>query len=97
MAKVKTDAVFNAPCETLILYPETGGNMHCFTGVTSCAVLDVLGPPYSAPQGRDCTYYDESPCLDLPGMLFHCSIHCFFFFSPLFLVRKSTTLYVFVC
>ncbi|XP_020105324.1 plant cysteine oxidase 2-like isoform X1 [Ananas comosus] len=70
LAKVKTDAVFNAPCETLILYPETGGNMHCFTGVTSCAVLDVLGPPYSAPQGRDCTYYDESPCLDLPdGMI----------------------------
>lgn len=56
LAKVKTDAVFTAPCETSILYPASGGNMHCFTAKTKCAVLDVLGPPYSIPE-RNCTYY----------------------------------------
>ncbi|URD85241.1 2-aminoethanethiol dioxygenase [Musa troglodytarum] len=60
LAKVKTDSVFTAPCKTSVLYPEDGGNMHCFTARTSCAVLDVLGPPYSNPEdGRDCTYYNE--------------------------------------
>ncbi|XP_010925055.2 plant cysteine oxidase 2 [Elaeis guineensis] len=61
LAKVKTDDVFKAPCETSILYPAAGGNMHRFTAVTSCAVLDVLGPPYSKAEGRDCTYYKDLP------------------------------------
>ncbi|XP_008808325.1 plant cysteine oxidase 2-like [Phoenix dactylifera] len=61
LAKVKTDDVFKAPCETSILYPAAGGNMHRFTAVTSCAVLDVLGPPYSKSEGRDCAYYNDLP------------------------------------
>ncbi|RZS08172.1 hypothetical protein BHM03_00039109, partial [Ensete ventricosum] len=62
LAKVKTDAIFTAPCEASVLYPEDGGNMHCFTARTSCAVLDVLGPPYSDPdQGRDCAYFIDLP------------------------------------
>ncbi|KAK9107733.1 hypothetical protein Syun_023744 [Stephania yunnanensis] len=61
LAKINTDTVFTAPCKTSILYPSSGGNMHCFTAVTSCAVLDVLGPPYSDPEGRHCTYYKEFP------------------------------------
>ncbi|KAJ7970958.1 plant cysteine oxidase 2-like [Quillaja saponaria] len=61
LAKVKVDADFNAPCNTSILYPADGGNMHCFTAVTACAVLDVLGPPYSDPAGRHCTYYLNHP------------------------------------
>ncbi|XP_078168880.1 plant cysteine oxidase 2-like isoform X2 [Carex rostrata] len=61
LAKVQVDAVFNAPCANSILYPETGGNMHCFTAITACAVLDVLGPPYSTEDDRDCTYYDAFP------------------------------------
>uniref|UniRef100_A0A1D1XGT4 cysteine dioxygenase n=1 Tax=Anthurium amnicola TaxID=1678845 RepID=A0A1D1XGT4_9ARAE len=61
LARVKTDATFTAPCNTSILYPASGGNMHCFTALTSCAVLDVLGPPYSDDQGRHCTYYSDSP------------------------------------
>lgn len=61
LAKVKVDADFTAPCNTSILYPADGGNMHCFTAVTACAVLDVLGPPYSDPDGRHCTYYLELP------------------------------------
>lgn len=61
LAKVKVDSDITAPCNTSILYPADGGNMHCFTAVTACAVLDVLGPPYSDPDGRHCTYYLEFP------------------------------------
>lgn len=61
LAKVKADSGLTAPCNTSILYPADGGNMHCFTAVTACAVLDVLGPPYSDPEGRHCTYYQDFP------------------------------------
>ncbi|XP_038903013.1 plant cysteine oxidase 2 [Benincasa hispida] len=61
LAKVKVDADFTAPCDSSILYPADGGNMHCFTAVTACAVLDVLGPPYSDPDGRHCSYYLNFP------------------------------------
>lgn len=44
--------------------------MHCFTAVTPCAVLDVLGPPYNGPEGRDCKYYTEVLCSNFPGMFF---------------------------
>lgn len=70
LAKLNTDSVMNAPCETSILYPAAGGNMHCFTAVTPCAVLDVLGPPYNGPEGRDCKYYTEVLCSSFPGMFF---------------------------
>jgi len=63
LAKVNTDAVFDASSETVVLYPENGGNLHCFTALTPCAVLDVMGPPYNRADGRDCAYYDESPYL----------------------------------
>ncbi|XP_057447606.1 plant cysteine oxidase 2-like [Lotus japonicus] len=65
LAKVKVDADFTAPCNPSILYPEDGGNMHCFTAVTACAVLDVLGPPYSDYEGRHCTYYNNYPFSDI--------------------------------
>ncbi|KAL0554950.1 hypothetical protein IC582_008880 [Cucumis melo] len=64
LAKVKVDADFTAPCDSSILYPADGGNMHCFTAVTACAVLDVLGPPYSDPDGRHCSYYLDFPLSD---------------------------------
>ncbi|CAA7408817.1 unnamed protein product [Spirodela intermedia] len=64
LAKVQTDATFTAPCETSILFPTTGGNLHCFTAVTACAVLDVLGPPYDDDEGRHCTYYNAFPFSD---------------------------------
>lgn len=40
-----------------VLFPEHNGNIHTFTALTDCAVLDVLSPPYSSKFGRDCTYY----------------------------------------
>lgn len=61
LAKVNTDAVFEASAETIVLYPENGGNLHCFTALTPCAVLDVMGPPYNRADGRDCSYYDDTP------------------------------------
>ncbi|XVE83847.1 hypothetical protein DITRI_Ditri16bG0120500 [Diplodiscus trichospermus] len=61
LAKVKVDSDLTAPCTPSILYPADGGNMHCFTAETSCAILDVLGPPYSDPDGRHCTYYFDHP------------------------------------
>lgn len=61
LAKLKADRVFEAPCDTSVLYPTTGGNIHAFTAITPCAVLDVLGPPYSKDDGRDCSYYKDHP------------------------------------
>ncbi|WOK91746.1 plant cysteine oxidase 2-like [Canna indica] len=60
-AKLVVDSDFTAPCNTSVLYPTTGGNIHTFTAITPCAVLDVLGPPYSNEDGRDITYYRDYP------------------------------------
>ncbi|KAI3437051.1 Cysteine dioxygenase [Psidium guajava] len=61
LAKVKADGVFTAPCNSSVLYPTTGGNIHAFTAIKPCAILDVLGPPYSQEDGRDCSYYRDTP------------------------------------
>ncbi|XP_050370774.1 plant cysteine oxidase 1-like [Argentina anserina] len=61
LAKLKADSIYTAPCNTSVLYPTTGGNIHAFTAITPCAVLDVFGPPYSKEDGRDCSYYKEHP------------------------------------
>ncbi|XP_019198092.1 PREDICTED: plant cysteine oxidase 2-like [Ipomoea nil] len=61
LAKVKVDADLSAPCDVSVLFPAAGGNMHCFRALTPCAILDVLGPPYSQAQARNCTYYHHFP------------------------------------
>ncbi|KAL5708744.1 cysteamine dioxygenase [Ranunculus cassubicifolius] len=61
LARMKANHVFTAPCNTSVLYPTSGGNIHAFTAQTACAILDVIGPPYSKDDGRDCTYYRDFP------------------------------------
>jgi cysteamine dioxygenase len=48
---------FTAEDAPISLFPTNGGNIHQFKAVTDCAVLDLLSPPYSTDDGRDCTYY----------------------------------------
>ncbi|KAF5772971.1 putative cysteamine dioxygenase [Helianthus annuus] len=59
LACLKEDGIFTAPCKTSVLYPTSGGNIHAFTAITPCAILDVVGPPFSKEDGRDCTYYRD--------------------------------------
>jgi len=59
LARLVLDADLRAPCDALVLFPESGGNMHRLAAATACAVLDVLGPPYFG--DRDCTYYQDLP------------------------------------
>ncbi|KAI3885210.1 hypothetical protein MKW98_002602 [Papaver atlanticum] len=61
LAKLAVDKVLTAPCGASALYPKSGGNLHCFTAVTPCAVLDILAPPYKETAGRKCTYYHDYP------------------------------------
>ncbi|KAF8065928.1 PEX12 [Scenedesmus sp. PABB004] len=55
-ARLVTDRVLTAPADTMVLFPRSGGNIHAFTAISPCAILDVLTPPYG---NRQCTYYRE--------------------------------------
>lgn len=70
------DGIMEARDEASILFPRSGGNIHCFTALTPCAILDVLSPPYSEDFGRPSTYFSDYPIPSLPGKLF------FFLFLP---------------
>ncbi|CAO2183533.1 unnamed protein product [Urochloa humidicola] len=59
LAKLHTDAIFDTTSKTVVLYPEDGGNLHCFNVMSPCVVLDVMGPPYSLEEGRDCSYFSS--------------------------------------
>ncbi|KAL3655289.1 hypothetical protein CASFOL_001075 [Castilleja foliolosa] len=65
LAKLAVDKVLTAPCSTSVLYPRSGGNLHSFTAVTPCAILDILAPPYNELAGRRCSYYRDYPCSSL--------------------------------
>ncbi|KHN46620.1 Putative 2-aminoethanethiol dioxygenase [Glycine soja] len=61
------DEVIKAPQEPSILFPRSGGNIHSFTALTPCAILDVLSPPYSEEFGRPSTYFSDIPIPSLNG------------------------------
>ncbi|RYR57014.1 hypothetical protein Ahy_A05g022750 [Arachis hypogaea] len=61
LAKLAVDKIMTTPCETSILYPKHGENLHCFTAITPCTVLDILSPSYREDEGRKCTYYHDYP------------------------------------
>ncbi|MBA0691836.1 hypothetical protein Goari_009442 [Gossypium aridum] len=67
LAGTAIDGIFNAPCEPSVLFPRSGGNIHSFTALTPCAILDVLSPPYSDDLGRPSTYFLDFPIPSLPG------------------------------
>ncbi|XP_043718170.1 plant cysteine oxidase 3 [Telopea speciosissima] len=66
LAKLTVDKVLTASCGTSVLYPKSGGNIHCFTAVSTCAVFDILTPPYREAAGRMCTYYRDYPYSSFP-------------------------------
>jgi len=57
IAELVHDRTFHPEDPPAVLFPSSGGNIHRFCAVTDCAVLDLLSPPYSCDDGRDCTYY----------------------------------------
>lgn len=40
------DDVYCSADEPIALLPSSGGNIHQFTALTDCAVLDLMSPPY---------------------------------------------------
>lgn len=51
-AKLVLDEVVEPTSAPSVIFPSAGGNIHQFTAVTDCAVLDILAPPYS-PRGGE--------------------------------------------
>ncbi|XP_043700327.1 plant cysteine oxidase 3-like [Telopea speciosissima] len=66
LAKLAVNKVKTASCGTSVLYPKSGGNIHCFTAISTCAAFDILTPSYREAAGRTCTFYREYPYSSFP-------------------------------
>lgn len=70
-----TTAMFARKTKDDVVTEETGPfalfskkrNIHKFSAVSSCAILDVLGPPYSPSEGREIAYYQEARRIQVEG------------------------------
>ena len=51
-AKLVLDEVVEPTSAPAVILPSEGGNIHQFTALTDCAVLDILAPPYSPRGGQ---------------------------------------------
>ncbi|XP_010267114.1 PREDICTED: plant cysteine oxidase 1-like [Nelumbo nucifera] len=67
LASTVMEGIIKAPKQASVLFPRSGGNIHSFTALTPCAILDVLSPPYSDEFGRPSTYFSDIPIPSLPG------------------------------
>ncbi|WRX26868.1 Cysteine oxygenase/2-aminoethanethiol dioxygenase - like 6 [Theobroma cacao] len=74
-AKLVRNCEVTAPSGATILYPTTGGNIHCFKALTPCALFDVLSPPYSSEDGRHCSYFRRIPQRNLEGVDQLCGVN----------------------
>ena len=61
--KVKDD-IMSEESDPFALFSKIS-NIHRFSAVSSCAILDVLGPPYDSSKGREIAYYRETKLSDL--------------------------------
>ena len=53
-ARRVVDSELTAADQPTVLFPHAGGNIHEFTAVTDCAVLDLMSPPYSTGVRHHC-------------------------------------------
>uniref|UniRef100_A0A7S3ESC5 Uncharacterized protein n=1 Tax=Haptolina ericina TaxID=156174 RepID=A0A7S3ESC5_9EUKA len=57
-ARRRGETVLTPEAPTFLL-KEDFANIHAFTALSDCAVLDVLMPPYGDEAERDCHYFEE--------------------------------------
>lgn len=55
-AQVRSAEVYGPAARTYWLGPEAG-NVHYLEALEDCCFFDVVSPPYSPQEGRDCTYF----------------------------------------